>query len=274
MKEYEQSFDNPIINLQALFFIILIVSVGFWYLSPIVFHKESIKPIIKNESTAIQIVYVNVTVTPTIDGKIYYANEYQEGIRKIQNKFTFSADNASGYKRMYVSSTVYDYKITDNLHWFNPSDYKYYSMVPHVGYKYLIVYYAMWMDNRVADDTPFYIPKSENYIVQSIYDDTKSYRPLDYPFQLRFAELEDDLDYRKKESIQSFGQHREYSRTSDAKNTAGEISVEDTILRAGLSNTMSGYKIYEIPNYLKDDELIAGINFYAFGNSWWRLSPT
>lgn len=273
MKEYEQSFDKPIINLQALFFIVLIIGAGFWYLSPIVFPKEKVSPIIKNESTAIQIVYINVTVTPTPDGKLYYASEYQNGIRKISNKFSFYADNASGFKRMYISSTVFNYKTIESLHWFNPTDYKYYSMVPHVGYKYLIVYYAMWMDDRAADNTQFHIPKSENFVVQSLHDSNRLYYPIDYPAQLRFAEMEDDLDYRNKESIQSFGQHREYTRKSDGKNTAGEISVEDTILRAGLSNTMSGYKIYEIPDYLKDDELIAGINFYAFGDTWWRLKP-
>lgn len=272
MKEYEEDYDKPLINLQAVFFIILIIACSYFYLQPIFFKKPEVKPV-ENKSDAIQIVYVNVTVEPTPDGKIYYASEYQEGIRKIQNKFSFYADNASGFKRMYVSSTVFNYKTIEKLHWFNPSDYKYYDMVPHEGYKYLIVYYAMWMDDRAADDTRFYIPSSKNYVVQSIYDADKTYFPLDYPFQLRIAELEDDLDYRGKESIQAFGQHREYSRKSDAINTAGEISVSDTILRAGLSNTLSGYKIYEIPNYLKDEELIAGINFYAFGSAWWRLKP-
>lgn len=275
MKEYEQNFQKPIINLQAVFFIVLILACGYFYISPMMSKKVIDKPVVNetNISKVIQIEYVTVLVTPTPDGKLYYASEYQEGIRKIGNKFSFHADNASGYKRMYVSSVVFNYKTIESLHWFNPTDYKYYTMIPHEGYKYLIVYYALWMDDRVADDTRFYIPKSENYVVQSVHDDTKFYYPLDYPYQLRFAELEDDLDYRNKEPIQAFGQHREYSRTSDALNTAGEISIPDTILRAGLSNTMSGYKVYEIPNYLEDEELIAGINFYSFGNTWWRLKP-
>lgn len=274
MKEYEESFDKPLINLQAIFFILLIFGIVIFYASPMIFKKSTEKiEITKCESTAIQIEYITILVTPTPDGKIYFASEYQEGIRKIQNPFSFYSDNASGYKRMMVRSFVYDYKVLDYLTWYNDNDAKDYRLHPHTGYKFLVVYYAMYLDDRIADDTRYHIPSKQNFIVQSVYDNSKYYLPYEIPTHFKYLELEYSKDFDNREYAQYFGQHTEYSRNIDNRLTAGIVSVPDTVLYGGKSNCESGYIIYEIPNTLTDEELLAGIHFGKFGTAYWKLKP-
>ena len=262
----EYSF-NPQVAIFAVIAIIILVAIFFPYGS-----IEKKPAVVENKSTAIQIEYITVMVTPTPDGKLYYANEFDPGIRKIQNPFSFYRDNASGQKALRVTSMVYDYKIFNYITWHNPSDQKDYTMYPNDGMRFLFVFYAMYLDDRIADDTRFNIPSPNNYVVQSIKDKS-TYLPLVYPEQLRFLELEYAKTMDNKEQAQYFGQHREYTRNSDAKDTAGEISVKDTVLRGGKSNMMSGYILYEVPRYLEPEDMIAGINFYSWGSPWWRLKP-
>ena len=66
-----------------------------------------------------------IYVTPTPDNGIYYAGEYQSGVRKLQRPFSFYREKALGEKDLSVHVTVYDYKNFNKYHWFNPSDYLY-----------------------------------------------------------------------------------------------------------------------------------------------------
>ena len=272
--DYETDLDNKPINFQFIGIILIALVITTILFYPFIFKekKTSITPV-KNESKVIQIEYITVLVTPTPDGKLYYASEQEEGIRKIQNPFSFYADNASGHKRMKVISTVYDYKIFDKLHWHNPSDNKDYEMLPQTGNKFLFVFYAMYLDDRTADDTRYYIPDSSKYVIQSIYDNNHIYYPIDYPYQLRILEMENSRDYTNTIEAQYFGTTRYYSKSSEYRKTAGETYTKNEVLRGGKSNAQSGYIVYEIPSILESNELIAGINFGSFGTSWWRLKP-
>lgn len=271
MEDYEVNFSQKIIN--PHFIIIIIISIGLFYFFayPIMqthTEKNVDIPPVKNISTVVE--YVTVLVTPTPDGKTYFASEFQSGIRKIQNPFSFYRKNVTGLKDIKVTSFVYDYRIYNVLHWFNPSDYKYYEMSADSDKKFLFVFYAMYMDDIAGDDTRFYIPNKRNYVVQSLKNN-KLYYPIEYPNQLRIEELEYAYDYTNTNKAQYFGQIRKYTRDLSASNTAGEISIEQNWLRGGLSNMQSGYILYEIPSEIKDEDLLAGINFYGYGNAWWKL---
>jgi hypothetical protein len=271
MKDYEISYDKPVINLQAVIFIGLILICVFFYIAPLFKQKEVITPVIKNESIAIQIEYVTVLVTPTPDGKLYFASEYESGIRKIQNPFTFRIDNASGLKDAVVKTVAYDFKRVKELTWFNDADNKWYKINPYTGYDYLIVYYAMYLDNRIGDNTQYNIPALHNFIVTGIENRDVVFYPQDYPKHLRYAELEYSYDYNNVEYAEHFGQHVEYSKRTKDKHTAGLASIEDTHINAGKSNAESGYLIYEIPKELKTDDIITGINFGNYGYGYWKL---
>lgn len=271
MKEHELTYEKPIINLQALIFIALIILVGWFYLSPIFIKEKPIEtPIIKNESKAIQIEYITVMVTPIPDGKLYFANEFSEGIRKIQNPFTFYTNNASGKKDMVVKSFVYDYKRLPYLTWHNDNDNQNYHVHPHEGYDYLIVYYAMYLDNRIADSVSYSIPSLNNFIVSDI-DKSSFYYAVDMPAHINYIELEHSYDFNNAEIAEYFGQRVSYSRRLNDKETAGIISIKEETINAGKSNAESGYIIYTIPKDIPDDRLIAGINFGENKRPWWKL---
>lgn len=271
MKDLEISYDKPIINLHAVIMISLILICAFFYIAPLFKHKEVDKPVIKNESKVIEKVYVTIMIPPTPDGKLYFASEFEEGIRKIQNPFSFFADNASGYKRMLIRSFVYDYKRLPYMTWHNDIDQLDYRMHPHENCDFLVVYYAMYIDDRVADNVRYYIPSINNYVVTSINGDKPIYIPMDVPKQLKFIDLEYSYDFNNVEIAQYFGQHTEYSRRGKDRQTGGYTSVEDDVLRAGKSNAESGYIIYQIPKDLETKDIIAGINFASFGTSYWKL---
>lgn len=266
---YEPSYKNsPNYFLIFVLIISVCIIVGYVYTHG----QKPIEPIIKNESKMVQIEYVTVIVTPTPDGKLYYANEFDNGIRKIQNPFSFFSDNATGLKDLKITSMVYDYKIYNKLHWYNPSDGLYYEMSPSKDMKYLFVFFASYMDDVTADDTRFYIPNTSNYVIQSIYKNDV-YTPIEYPKQIRFTEMEYSKDFKNRESAQYYGGIRSYTRSIDYKNSAGEIFIETNVLRGGESNYISGYLLYEIPKEMYEQELIFGVNYYAYGNAWWRLKP-
>lgn len=260
---------NPKIKIIAVIIIILFIISGIPF--------KLLKPAKITNETSINntiIIYKNITImiTPTPDGKLYYANEFQEGIRKIQNPFTFYRSNATGFKNLRISSFVYDYKILDKVHWHNPSDNLDYEMNPTKDFKFLFVFYAVTMETRIADDTRFYLPDSKNFVVQEL-GKTRLYIPIDYPKQLRLIELENSRDYTNTIQAEYFGQYRKYLSNLEYSNTAGETSISTPWLGGGKSNTISGYIVYEIPNNINEKNLIAGINFYSFGNTWWKLKP-
>ena len=269
--DYEIEYDTGI-NWSLLILILIFGLAFFNAYSSITAKPVEIAPI-KNESKAIQIEYVTILITPTPDGKLYYAGEYEEGVRKIQNPFTFIDYNASGYKTMKVSAFVYDYKTFNVLHWFNPSDQLYYPSFPKENMKYLVVYYAIYLDDVLADDTRFPLPNSDKFVVASNVEPDKFYYPVEFEKQLRIKELEFSKDFNNIDQAQYFGQRRLYSRVEKYTSTAGEYSDVHNIVRGGINNAESGYVIYEIPNNMPDDQLIAGMNLYAFGNTWWRLKP-
>lgn len=274
MQEYEITYEQKTINVRLIALIIVCGLIVAFMMYPMVTQKPKaiIKNTTENISTVIEIQYVTVLVTPTPDGKEYFVSEYQNGIRKIQRPFSFIREDASGLKDLKVTTTVYDYKAFNKLHWHNDADNKDYLQYPNEGYRYLFVMFNMQADDRIADDSRFFMPNSSNFIV---YDELtgEAFYPKEYPEQLYFLELENTYNLNDDSKVKAYGQSVLYTDSLSAKSTGGYISDKHNILRGGRSNSEDGYKIYEIPNTIKDENLIVGINFYSWGDAFWRLKP-
>jgi hypothetical protein len=256
---------NPrIFALLTLFGLIFLGVFGTPYLFP---HP---KPI--NQSNNTTIIYKTiekiVTVTPTIDGHIYFASEYQNGTRLLQRPFSWIRYNASAKKDMKVTTIVYDYKTFNKLHQFNPTDYKYDEILPEGNNKFLLVFIYVFMDDIIGDDTRMW---AFNRSFFAVYDGKNTYRQKEYPYQLRFKELEETFTFNNDYRVQAFKSFRAYSTSDNYVSTAGEYNDEIYYLRGGKSNAIDGFLIYEIPVEDRPEDLTVLAQFYAFGNSAWKL---
>lgn len=275
--DYEKNYEDKKINYHFLAIIgisILIVGVMFY---PIFKSSMIVKePVIvnitpENISTVIQIEYVTVLVTPTIDGQTYFASEYQEGIRKIKRPFSFYRDDVVGKQDMSIHISVYDYKIFNSYHWFNPQDYKYYEEHPiNRNNKFLFVFINVYSDDVIGNDVrPWYF--DERHFGIQIND--MLYMPIDFEKQLRIRELENTYTMNDVERVEYYASDKIYSSASTYRKTAGETYNNITYIRGGESNNVDGYLVYEIPYSAKDEDLLAVGSFNAFGNAQWKLKP-
>ncbi len=214
-----------------------------------------------------QVEYITIMVTPTPDGIKIFSNEFENGTRLIGRPFSWIREDVLGYQDMKVTTTVYDYIMLDKLHWFNPSDYKYYEQEPsREDMKFLFVLFNIYMDDKAGEDTRMWLPKDN---LMNVLIGNKIYSPLDYPKQIRFKELENTYNMNDDSIIQAYGQFKTYEKGNPK--TAGEISEEHYYLRGGKSNAEDGYIMFEIPKDTKAEDIIFRANFYDFGYSAWRL---
>lgn len=214
--------------------------------------------------------YIEILVTPTIDGKQYFASEYQTGLRKINNWFSYYREDALGKQDMNIHVIVYDYKIFNKYTWFNPQDWKYYVEFPHEGKKFIFVFINIYMDDVIADDTRAWFPDESHFAVQI---NNKLYLPIPIEKELKIEELKYSYNYNKDTIAQYYGTYRYYSSDLSHAKTAGETYENLTYIKGGLSNAISGYLLFEIPKDIPDEDLIVTGSFNAFGNSGWLLKP-
>jgi hypothetical protein len=213
---------------------------------------------------------VTVLVTPTPDGHIYFASEYQNGTRLLKRPFSFIRYNALGNQDMKVTTIVYDYKIFDKLHWFNPAQYKYQEQLPTEGFKWCFIMVYVYMDDVIGDDTRYWMFNRSYF---ALFDEKSRYLSThrDYPYQLRYKELENTPTFDNSQYVQAFKQERMYSESLAFAESAGEYSNELYYLRGGKSNAIDGYLLFEIPENTTPEDLIVLGNFDSFGFSQWRL---
>lgn len=272
--DYEREYDKPLINMHFLAILglcALIVIIMFYPIYKTSMNaraNEEQKFIDTNVSTAIEIQYITVLVTPTPDGKLYYASEYQSGIRKYRHSFNWIKHNVSGYQTMKGSIQVYDYKTFNKVHWFNPTDYKYYEMPARDGMQYLFVFFNIYLDDIAGEDTRLFLPQRESFVAH--YKGT-TINHLEYPYQIRFKELEETFNFNDDMRVKAFRQKPAYSSDLKYKSTAGEYSQEIDYLYGGKSNAEDGYLIYEIPNNANIEDINICSSIYAFGKPCWRL---
>jgi hypothetical protein len=224
-----------------------------------------------NITPNVTIIYRNVTVlvTPTPDGHTYFASEYQNGTRLLQRPYTFIRYNALYKQDMKVTTIVYDYKTFEKLHWFNPTTYKYVEQYPTDSDKqFLFIFVYAFMDNIAGDDTRMWLYNRSFF---AVYDGKNTYRPLEYPYQIRYKELENTYTFDHSVGVQAFKSLRMYSRGLEYVNTAGEYNDEIYYLRGGQSNAVDGFLIFEIDKNTQSEDLLVLGQFYTFGSAQWRL---
>jgi len=264
---------NPQVKVIVIIGIILFILSGI----PIKIIKDSLKPHQEiNQTVNITppiIIYQTkeVFVYPTIDGNIYFASEYQEGIRKIKRPFSFYRKEAIGLKDLSIHAVIYDYKIFNSYHWFNPTDYKYYEVFPiNPENKFLFVFANIYMDDIIADDTRFWIPTEKQFNVQ-VYETV--YNPISFPKQIRIKELEDTFNYNDNSMVTAYNSLRQYKTSNEYQNTAGETFESIDVLKGGKSNAIDGYLLFELDKNTPDEDILVCENFYSFGSSCWKLKP-
>lgn len=260
------SINPRIIAFLALIgFLIFIVFGANGFLFP-----NKVKKVINEPAPIIIEKYITVTVTPTPDGHIYFANEYENGTRLIKRPFTFIRYNALGNQDLKVTTIVYNYMFFNKLHWFNPTTYKYQEQLPSEGKKFCFIFITTWMDNIGGDDTRMW---SFNRSYFGLFNEqtNEMYQPMEYPYQLRFHELENTPTYNNVEKVQAFRSYREYSSDSNYVDSAGEYNDEKYYLRGGISNAIDGYLIYEIPRNTPANKLVEFGRLHEMGFSQWRL---
>jgi len=124
------------------------------------------------------------------------------------------------------------------------------------------------MDDSAGDDTRMWMFQRESF---AVYDGITTYAPLVYPYQVRYAELENTVTFDRTVKVQAFKSLRLYQNSADLADTAGEYNDEIYYLRGGASNAIDGFLIYEIPKETRVEDLRVLGQFHAFGNSQWIL---
>lgn len=260
--------DIEDINPRFIFWVCVVILFVGIALVPLVIAKPDTE--VNKTPIVTQIEYVKVLVTPTPDGINYFPNEYQSGLRKINRPFSWIRSDVSGYQDMRVTAIVYDYMMFDKLHWFNPSDAKYYEFIPSTpDSKFLLVFFNIYMDNEAGEDTRLWLPHKNMFNIQ-VRD--VLYSPLDYEEQVRFKELENTPTLSGVTYAQAYGQYRVYNDEEYARKTAGEVSDKQYYLRGGKSNAQDGYIIFEIPAKAEAKDIKFRASFYSFGWSEWKLT--
>jgi hypothetical protein len=267
--DYEKhyTYTNP-----RVLFIIIILILGFnYYIHPmdIIFKK----PVVVNQTPVNNtiVIYRNitVTVTPTPDGKTYFAGEYESGIRKLGRYFSWFNKDVQGKEDMSGHVKVYDVMYFDSLHIFNPSDYTYYEIRPSDDTKqYCFVFVKIYLDDIIGDNTPLWLPTESHFYLQS---KDKIYNPITWEKQLRIKELEETWNDNNNFRIGYYGVFNTYSRDLRYKSTAGEYAQDIYYVIGGESNAIDGYIIYEIPKGSKPDENLVLMDLYSFGQPSWKL---
>lgn len=209
-----------------------------------------------------------VYVTPTPDNGIYYAGEYQQGIRKLGRYFSFYRDNVSGLHDLSAHVKVYDYRIFDHVHAYFPEEAKYYAQYPSAGKKFLFIFVKFWLDDITGDDVRPWTPDENHYIVSV---KGNSSLPIKWDKRLRLRELEETGTDNDDTRIQYYGTLRLYSRDLTYAKTAGEYAKQLNYTYAGESNAIDGFIVYEIDvDVMPEDIKIIG-NMNEFGGPIWIL---
>lgn len=213
--------------------------------------------------------YIEVLVTPTVDGRVYYASEYQNGTRLLKRPFSFVRYNVEGLKDMKITTMVYDYRMFEELHYFEYTNYKYVEITPtEPNSKFLFIFVRMTMDDITGDDVKLWIVDRNKF---AVFDGNNTYYPKEYPYFYRFHEIENVGTFDKSTYVQDFKSLRLYSRDLEYKATAGIYAKELYWLYSGESNSLDGYILYEIPKEASAENIVVMTNLHAFGNSNWRL---
>ena len=272
--EYEENYEPQLFNYRLLALLCVCALLFGVLIYPVLSKQPKPEPIkiIENKFDVIQIEYITVLVTPIPDGKIFFAQEYQTGIRKINYPFSFIREKTSGLKNTVVHAVVYGFREMNYYTWFNPTEYKYYRQYP-IGdnNKFMFIFYNIYLDDITGDDSRLWITteKQMNLQIKDVL-----YSSIEYPKQIRIKELENTFNLNEDIGISAYNSKTVYSSSSEYRNTAGEYSQTYDVLKGGKSNAIDGYIIFEIPKDSNLEDILFAVNYNSFGDSFWRLKPS
>lgn len=209
-----------------------------------------------------------VYITPTPDNGIYYAGEYHSGIRKLARWFSWQRINASGYKDMSGHVKVYDYRVLQKVHVFDNSENLYYEQSASPGFKYLFVFVKIYLDEFSGDDTRLWVPNENHYYV---HINGEMFAPIEWKKEFRMREFEETTTENSDYMIWYYGYFTKYTKDEEYRATGGYMADPVYFIKAGESNAIDGYIVYEIPEGTKEEDIIVAANMYAFGDPEWKL---
>lgn len=232
-----------------------------------------------------------VTVTPTIDGKIYFADEYQNGTRILNHPFSFFRNDINfKNNNLKVSINVYGYRIFPSYHYHdldntNAINQEYLTINPiDSNNEFLFLMVDISEDEIISSKTNDIWLINENSFAIQI--ENILYTPIIYPKQREILELENTANNQNSEYIQAFGQTRFYNPNAISSNElnnngtpvdnsfvgyGGITSQQHYYLYKGLSNAEDGYILFEIPKNTNYQDIKILGNFGSFGNSQWVI---
>lgn len=252
-------------NYRGILLVAIFCLAIFYFVSPLIFHKEEPKAINVTPITPIIIEKI-ITITPTPDNGIYYASEQQNGTRKLGRYYNYHRDNATGYKDLDFYVTCYGFKILEKYHFWNLYDNKYYPVIPTTpNSKFLFVYIQYYTETDVRN----WLPDENRFLVK--YNNTV-YSPISMNQEIVIKELEYTTTKNEDSIIEYYGQ---WIRQPLQGEGAGKpVSQQHLISYGGKSNAVDGYIVYEIPNEAEPNQLSVTGNFFSFGYAEWLLSPS
>lgn len=238
------------------------------------------------------IVYRNftkiITVTPTIDGKTYFAGEYQNGTRLLAHPFSWYRTNVNlPNNTLKISANVYDYRIFPNYHYKDleysnsPNDVYAIQEPSNPNNEFLFVFVDIYADEHITNTNNVWLPTEKSYTVSI---DGVTYPPVSYAKERTISELQEITNQGNNYFIQTYGQyvdndisnnHNEVYNNGTSAYTptgnAGIVSKSLFYIPKGTSNMVDGYILYEIPKDTPIDLISIQANFFSFGNSEWKL---
>jgi len=257
---------------------VILLIIGFFFVIsgiPFIMIKNTFFKPVQNNTTVTPtpiIIYKNVTVmvTPTPDGKTYFAGEYQSGIRKLGRYFSWYREDVEGKKDMSGHVKIYDYRFFNSIHIFDPTDYRYYEIIPNQdNAKYLFIFVKIYLDDIAGDDVPLWLPDENHYFVMA---NNTVYKPVKFEKRLRIKELEETFNDNNDFRIAYYGVFNTYTRDLRYRSSAGEYAQQLYYVMGGESNAIDGYIVYYIPKEIQEKDIKIFTDMYAFGNPEWILS--
>jgi hypothetical protein len=286
MADLELNPQIKIISIGILFVLII-------FSLPLLPHLFSEKAETNNTIIVYNNTTVYVNVTPTLDGKTYFAGEYQNGIRLLNHPFSLYWNDSlinRGIRnaQLKASVNVYDFAIFDNLFYKNLEKSNSVSndgwdLLPMDNYsdnKLLIIYVTFETDEYVSKKSDMLsLPDANMFVVDY---DNKQYYPLKYPVQVTIEQIMNKKTSDNSAYIQYFGQNAQYvgirkqigeenSSYWKDNDIAGVASQPHYYSIPGKSNTEDGYIIYEIPKSANPENIKVKLNYYGQGYSSWVL---
>jgi hypothetical protein len=263
----ENEFNSRVIvfGIIGIVFLILIFFPYQTLEKPAINKTANITRITTAPTPEIQYIYV----TPTPDNGIYYAGEYTDGTRKLGRLFSWWQKDVDGLNDMIGHVKVYDYRIFNSVHIFDPTEYSYYEKFPTPGTKYLFIFVQIYLDDfKGSTVSKLWTPGEQHYFVTA---NGITYTPITWDKQVRIKEFEETANANDDFRMGYYGVFNAYSRSKEYVATAGEYAEPLYYIKPGKSNAIDGYIVYEIDQNITAQDILVTSNMFAFGNPSWVL---